>query len=413
MSNKQVQEKLCTEPKDNPLDALQFAIAFEDGLKRQKTYGYIGQEARVKEEPVCAISGNPQNNRECWRCGAGNFTLEHTKICKATDVKRNYCGKRGHLERVCNQRRKDNTQQFAKSRSNGVRDQFNKRVQLVDQEDEDEDDENYMVLDVEGDEENVKPYYMEGFINGNRFKAMIDSGSPVTIFALDELKSIMKPDKLQAREMIKGEKYVDFSGKQLKFGYVFCQLQVGDQFIKKARILVSSKGSRSIIGREWLSTLRYKFEPVVEGKSEVNSIEKNEEPCEETKKFVSEFKKLFTRNGKVKNHRVKIKLKENARIVQQKGRRIPIQLQNAVDAEIKKLLKDGHIEKINEIKDDVFIQPTVITVKKDRSVKIALDARALNQEIEKDKYQMPNLENLLDMVAEKLDSSNGEAWYST
>ena len=26
--------------KDNPLHALQFAIAFEDGLKRQKTYGY-------------------------------------------------------------------------------------------------------------------------------------------------------------------------------------------------------------------------------------------------------------------------------------------------------------------------------------------------------------------------------------
>ena len=37
MSNKQVQEKLCTEP----MYALEFAIAFEDGLKRQKTYGYI------------------------------------------------------------------------------------------------------------------------------------------------------------------------------------------------------------------------------------------------------------------------------------------------------------------------------------------------------------------------------------
>ena len=73
----------------------------------------------------------------------------------------------------------------------------------------------------------------------------------------------------------------------------------------------------------------------------------------------------------------------------------------------------GHIEKINEIKDDVFIQPTVITVKKDRSVKIALDARALNRAIDKDKYQMPNLENLLDMVAEKLDSENGEAWFSS
>ena len=106
-------------------------------------------------------------------------------------------------------------------------------------------------------------------------------------------------------------------------------------------------------------------------------------------------------------------MKSDANISQQKGRRIPIQLQNAADAEIKRLLKDGHIEKINEIKDDVFIQPTVITVKKDRSVKIALDARALNQAIDKDKYQMPNLENLLDMVAEKLDNENGEALYSS
>ena len=45
----------------------------------------------------------------------------------------------------------------------------------------------------------------------------------------------------------------------------------------------------------------------------------------------------------------------------------------------KGLLKDDHIEKLNDIKDNVFLQPTVITVKKDRSEKIALDARSLNQ----------------------------------
>ena len=52
-------------------------------------------------------------------------------------------------------------------------------------------------------------------------------------------------------------------------------------------------------------------------------------------------------------------------------------------------------------------------MKKDRSVKIALDARALTQAIDKDKYQMPNLENLVDMVAEKLAGENGEARYSS
>ena len=155
-----------------------------------------------------------------------------------------------------------------------------------------------MMLKVECEEESSKPYHMEGFINGNRFKTMIDSGSMVTIFALDELKSIMKRDKVQVREMIKGEKYVDFNGKQLNFlGYVFCQLQVREQFINNARILVTSKGSRSIIGREWLSTVRFKFEPVIEGKSEINFIEKDE-LCEETKKFASEFKNLFMRKCK-------------------------------------------------------------------------------------------------------------------
>ena len=71
-------------------------------------------------------------------------------------------------------------------------------------------------------------------------------------------------------------------------------------------------------------------------------------------------------------------MKDNAKISQQKGHRIPIQLQDQVDKEIEKLLKDGHMEKVDKIQDDVFIQPTVITVKKDKSVKIAVDAGALN-----------------------------------
>ena len=131
----------------------------------------------------------------------------------------------------------------------------------------------------------------------------------------------------------------------------------------------------------------------------------------EAKQLSNEFPEFFNRNGRIKNYQVISTLKFDAKITQQKGRRIPIHLENAVDAEVKRLLKNVHIEKINDFKDDDFIQPTVITVKKDRSLQIALDARALNQVIDKDKYQMPNLDNLLDIEAEKLDSENGEAWY--
>ena len=86
---------------------------------------------------------------------------------------------------------------------------------------------------------------------------------------------------------------------------------------------------------------------------------------------------------------MRINFKIDAKITQQKGRRIIIQFRKAVDEEISRVLKEGHNEKINEMKDDVFIRPTVITVKKDRPVKIALDARTLNQPIEKDKVQLP------------------------
>ena len=94
-ANKQVQEKLCTEPKETPAEALHFAIAFEDGLKRQKPYGYINKETKVKEEPICAVGNS--NSRECWRCDAGNFTLGNLKRWKAPDARCIYCGRKGHL----------------------------------------------------------------------------------------------------------------------------------------------------------------------------------------------------------------------------------------------------------------------------------------------------------------------------
>ena len=44
---------------------------------------------------------------------------------------------------------------------------------------------------------------MEGFINGNRVETLIDLGSPITIFALDQLKWIMKKETLQVQEKIR------------------------------------------------------------------------------------------------------------------------------------------------------------------------------------------------------------------
>ena len=218
----------------------------------------------------------------------------------------NFCGRKGHLERTCDQKKKYTDQKNGKLRG------FGNRVQFVDQEeiddeDEDEDKDVYMVLNVEGGRNEAKPFYMEGFINGNRFKTMIDTGYPVTIFALDEIKTIMKKEKLPVRQMIEGERYVDFNGKPLRLlGYVFCEMQVNDSYNKKARILIARSGTKSIIGREWLTTLRYKLE-LQTGELDINSIEKISELIVETRQLVTEFPELFKRQGKVNSKQLQNK----------------------------------------------------------------------------------------------------------
>ena len=372
MNNKKVQEKLCVELYENPQDALQYTISYEEGIKRQKSMGVgVSENSKVavKSEPTYAV--DRANKRECFRCGAGNFLIDHIKRCPATNRKCEYCNITGHMEKCCNQKYRER------------RKQMNQRMH----------DASFM---------------MKGLMCGKEFKAIIDTGSPVSIFAIDELKKIFGKHWVVVREMIDNERYVDFNRRPLpKLGYMFVSVQVGKTRISKARVLVAKKGSKLIFGRDWLTTLKCSIElRITEGENLVNSIycesaESENKLIPEATKLVEEFPNLFKRRGRVNNYKIKIEMKDDTRVTQQKGRRIPIQMQEQVDNEIQNLLEQGHIQKVNNTKDDVFLQPVVITVKKDRSVKLALDARALNNSIAKDKYQKPNLENLMDMIAEK------------
>ena len=105
MNNKKVQEKLCTEPKE-PDQALNFAIAFEEGVKRQKAYGTQLAETpktTIKSEPVYAVEKS--NPREFYRCGEANFTMEHVNVCMATNHRCKYCKVIGHLEKCCSKKK--------------------------------------------------------------------------------------------------------------------------------------------------------------------------------------------------------------------------------------------------------------------------------------------------------------------
>ena len=73
MKNTLVQERLFTEPRNNPNEALKIAVAFEQGAEQKKTI--CVKTANINEEPVFAV----EKNTECYNCGENPFIMGHQK----------------------------------------------------------------------------------------------------------------------------------------------------------------------------------------------------------------------------------------------------------------------------------------------------------------------------------------------
>ena len=174
-------------------------------------------------------------------------------------------------------------------------------------------------------------------------------------------------------------------------------------------LLITKTNITPLMGLDWMKRLGILVNTTTDD-IKIHNI-KMDETEKKILKLKNEFKDLFYNNTEIKDLEVKIDLKEDAKIIQQKGRPVPIHLQNQVAEEIKRLIKNGYLERATEITEDCFVSPAVITVKKDKSIKIALDSRKLNEATNKKKAQMPNMEELISRISRKIsEEQEGEIW---
>ena len=96
MNNKTVRQRLCTQPKDTPDEALRFAVEFEESISQQRNFD--GEAEKIKNEPTCSIDERPKN--PCTRCCL-EFVRNHWSTCKAKNQRCRNCGGIGHLARMC------------------------------------------------------------------------------------------------------------------------------------------------------------------------------------------------------------------------------------------------------------------------------------------------------------------------
>ena len=137
-------------------------------------------------------------------------------------------------------------------------------------------------------------------------------------------------------------------------------------------LITENKNTQPLLGLDWLD----KLEIGVQGSKNSNII-RNVNIDERSEKILSELEDLFKNNHTIKNLTLDLQLKKDAKPIQQKGRPVPIHLQDSVRCELEKLIEHLHLEKSDQTTENCFVSPAVINIKKDKLVKKALDSRKL------------------------------------
>ena len=245
----------------------------------------------------------------------------------------------------------------------------------------------------------VEPVNLEICVGNTKTKALVDSGSVFTIVNKSLADTVVS--ECNESYWVQSPKIHDlktFSNDIIKIvGVINTSIECNDWIATGVDVTVVEDGHRPIIGRDLFPKLGFSL-------TQLNKVA-NILKCLIKKKIAFDFPELVTRIGKSSKHSVNSTFHKKFTPTHQKGRRVPINLQALVNTELKKLLDEKHIRKLNSCSDKKFISPIVITVKIDKTVNLALDSRILNKSIHKNKYQMPNIENLIDTIQQNLKTS--------
>ena len=155
-----------------------------------------------------------------------------------------------------------------------------------------------------------------------------------------------------------------------------------DWTCKESCLTVVEDGHKQIIGRDIFNSLGL---AVVQqqAKSSICVINFDNSACKNKETIASQFTYLVSIIGLPKTHVAKPNFHQKFTAKHQRSRRVSVNLQLRVTVELDCLQKEGHIEKLSSCSYEHFIFPIAITVKKDQSIKLALDSKVFIKSINK------------------------------
>ena len=159
-------------------------------------------------------------------------------------------------------------------------------------------------------------------VSGKKMWLWIDSGSPVTIFSITDLKTTLAKANIQLQPS--KDEFLDYNNNRINILVKVTVMISLNSWAAPAQVSVISRNHQSILGRDLMGTLglelvRRKKVMGITGEG----ISQEEEKDDELQiYFCKLYPNLFTRIGKIRNAKVRAEFFENLRPIQQKGSRV-------------------------------------------------------------------------------------------
>ena len=419
-----------------PRQALELAINMELGMRNQhqiQQHNKIVIPASVNavqfpnssRSPNCQNPNNfpRQNNRStlyCSNCG-GIWLPNHRDKCITKGKTSNKCGLLNHFAKICRKQNNAKPQNSKKKMVNIVEEEphpkdsvnFLKPAKLYESDYSSREDNTVAVI--ENAVEKLEPLNMPIKICNINTTLLVDSGSACSILNRSLASQVVQnsPRAFWINEKTSPQLRT-FSNEPIQVeGKIQSPITSNGWTCDSATFTVVADGLKSLIGRHLSDQLGLAVTQSTSHKgNRVNNIPASPEFKE---KIAKTFPELISRIGRSRNHVAKSKIYKDFQPRHQKGRRIPINLQEKVNNELKKLLDEKHIIKLSSCLDKCFISPILVTVKKDQTIKLALDSKILNKAIHKNKYQMSNIDTLIESISQQVSApaSQNTTYFST
>ena len=396
MKNTDTQRKLLSAT-ISPSEALNQALIDKKGyfnhqkltnMSRSSTNGTtfksFSNHNHIKKEP----SLNIESSNSCMKCG-NTFTKGHLNVCPAKDITCKNCNYKGHFAKLCKSRNKRptvnnvsnnfvNTENctYTPPENSWMEEKESCDVINAWNEYGQSDADDFSVLSVRTiyDHNGLETKKLlnlgigwDMIVNMN---IPVDSASPVSFLkqnVLHEIKLRYPNLKIHPVEKRIKELYCGFTNDTINIlGKIIVRTQSNGWISEETPFFITGGHERNILGNDNLPKLGIEIsqrkcpQPICMVNQPTLESEYKNLPSLSDNIF-NEFKNLFTRVGKIPNDRKVTHFHTPFKPIQSKGRRLPLHLLAAVNDEIKRMEKEGHIIKLEKCDEDCFISPIVIT----------------------------------------------------